>query len=168
MYELMHNSGGNDALQPCDGTETLTSLLEKKEIFQLECQVSNLKLSDLNVPSASTEKQPFHILAMANYNIKCDLNLLMQMATEPNLSNNYFTQAQVVDLIRSKGRAIRDSYAAEIFAMFTIEIAGITRNLVACICCSGSYIGCVIYDLDDELGFKRGNRDRRSVLIKTY
>jgi len=167
MYELIRSGQSSEFIKPCDGSENLMTLLADKTISNLECKVSDLTIFDLNTPSIATDKQPIHILGMSDYGMNCDSQLLMQVATEPNLSENFFTQAQIAELIKNNFWQMVNSCADEIFAMFTIEKDGITRELLACIHCFGQTSSCYIFDLKDEKEIWTKSQILRSVVIKT-
>ncbi|MFZ4648426.1 MAG: hypothetical protein ACOYMB_02180 [Patescibacteria group bacterium] len=167
LYEMIRNMQSMDALLDCDYSKTLKTLLEKNIISNINCDsVPGLTIQDLNVPSEKTSRQPFSIFAIENNHMSVNLQLFLQMATEPNLFNNHFTQAQLVDLIENHQTAIHESFADEIFVMFSLKKEGVVMDLVAMINFMRNNSKCYIFDQNSNYLWYDSDHTR-SVLIKT-
>jgi len=124
-----------------------------------------MTIADLNIPSQASERQPVSLMAMPSYGVGASIKLLLQMATEPNLDNNCFTQAQVAEYIANNPQMMRDSAADEIFFLFKAEEkGGAERKLVLCLDLAQNSMFGTIYDLEDSIIPSDQNQ---SILIKT-
>lgn len=166
-YETLRGLKSDKFIPSCDGSRTLAHflLLEERDTNCLSCSIPGLTVIDLNIPSRASERQPVRLIAMSDFGVQASIKLLLQTATEPNLDNNCFTQAQVVEYIENNPQMMRDLEADEIFILFKVEEkGGAERKLVLCLNFVRNSMSGTIYDLEAKIVPGHHNQ---SVLIKT-